>query len=102
MSRPPTTTPDTAAMYKALMFARTALIPVGSGASIKALSLIESILNAIPVGTHYSFVCYSCRHEWETTNLPDSDCQKCGTTNRFSAENPAPIRAALATPTQGG
>jgi hypothetical protein len=42
--------PDTAAMYKALMFAQTALLPVSSGASIKALSLIDAILNAAPTG----------------------------------------------------
>lgn len=40
---------DTAPMYRALQFAHTALLPVHSGASIKALSLIDAILNAAPV-----------------------------------------------------
>lgn len=47
-SASPVAVPDTAAMYKALEFARVALLPIPSGAGLKALSLIYEILNAQP------------------------------------------------------
>lgn len=45
---PSPTQVDTAPMYKALIEARLALAAVNSGASIKALSLIDGVLNAAP------------------------------------------------------
>lgn len=45
----PTVTPvDTTPMYKALMEARVALLVVNSGASQKAIALIDAVLNAAP------------------------------------------------------
>jgi len=41
----------------------------------------------------YSFVCYSCNHEWET-QTPEADCPSCGTTNNYSCKDAGPNRAA--------
>lgn len=45
---PPATTVDTAPMYKALLESRIALLAVNSGASNKAIALIDSVLAAAP------------------------------------------------------
>jgi len=45
---PPSATVDTAPLYRALIRAREALIPVRSGASIRTIAEIDAILNAAP------------------------------------------------------
>lgn len=49
---------------------------------------LESRVAAYVAPTDYEFSCYSCAKTWEAAT-PDADCPKCGTTNRFCAQNPA-------------
>lgn len=68
--------PDTAPMYKALMEARIALSAHASGAGIRAITLIDKVLNAVPTD-HTSTQCVPdsrCKY----TMFKDQPCKKCG------------------------
>lgn len=59
---------------------------------IEAAHALEAAAKPAQPIVDYSFVCYSCNHEWER-QVAESDCQKCGATNTFCAENQRPAAA---------
>lgn len=72
---------------------------------IEALRQLDAVCDEAADGVmaspafHYSFVCYSCRKEWEDTK-PESDCPDpaCGTTNSYSCKDAAPGVSACPAP----